>query len=90
MTSIQYTEDHVSEEFMDARYSYELAFDGCKLKKDEYCVMTATSSYGVMTETETSVYRIIEDGTKLELKDSLTSTTSDIIEIVELDKENLK
>jgi hypothetical protein len=90
VTSIKFTEDGVSEEFLEPGFTFKLSFDGCKLKDDEYCVMTSTSSYGGMSETESSVYRVTEEGTKLEIKDSLTSSTSEIIEIVELDKENLK
>lgn len=90
VTSIKFTEDGVSEEFLEPGSTFKLSFDGCKLEDDEYCVMTSTSSYGGMSETESSVYRVTGEGTKLEIKDSLTSSTSEIIEIVELDKENLK
>lgn len=90
VTSIKFTEDGVSEEYLESGSTFKLSFDGCKLKDDEYCVMTSTSTNGATSEIESSVYRVIEDGSKLEIKDSLTSSTSEIIEIVELDKENLK
>jgi len=90
VTSIKYTEDGVSEEYVESGSTFKMSFDGCKLKDDEYCVMTSTSTYGAISEIESSVYRVTADGTKLEIKDSLTSSSSEIIEIVELDKENLK
>jgi len=66
-------------------------FDGCKLKKDEYCNITTTTitnAFGFTSSTtENDLYRVIDDGTTLEIKaDSTTSTMT----IVELTRSSLK
>lgn len=66
-------------------------FDGCKLKKDEYCNMsttTTTNIFGITSSTtQSDLFRVIDDGTTLEIKtDSTTSTMT----ILELTKSNLK
>lgn len=90
VTSIKYTEDGTTEEGLIDGYSATLTFDGCKLKKDEFCGLTTVTSFGGDTETDTQVYRVVDDGETLETKENATSTSIDRLEIVELDKENLK
>jgi hypothetical protein len=66
-------------------------FDNCKLKNDEYCNMTTTTTtniFGVSTSTtENNMYRVIDEGVTLEVKNDSTTNT---ITIVELTKKNLK
>jgi hypothetical protein len=66
-------------------------FDNCKLKNDEYCNMTTTTTsnfFGVSTSTtQNDMYRVVDDGITLEIKNDSTSNS---ITIVELTNKNLK
>ena len=68
--------------------SGSMTFDGCKLKDDEFCTMTTTlkasALLGGATETDTYLYAVTDDGTKLQQKEDASSTTINVIEIVEL------
>ena len=65
-------------------------FDRCKLNNDEFCSMTTTRSLDGSTETEASVYRVTNDGTKLEQKENLEATSIESIDIVELTRNTLR
>jgi len=67
--------------FVDISYQ----FDGCKLKNDEYCNMTTTTTtnlFGVSTTTtELDSFRVIDDGSTLEVKTGSSSITMTILEL---------
>lgn len=67
----------------------ELTFDNCKLKNDEWCNLTTTTTEGNQSESEKSLYRVTGDGEVLEMKDDSNSTSIETITIVELDKKSL-
>lgn len=90
VTSMKFTEDNVSVEGMIPGLSATFAFDGCKLKKDEFCKLTTTSTFDGETETDIQFYRVTDDGETLELKDTESSTIIQTIEIIELTKTDLK
>jgi len=68
--------------------SASITFEGCKLKDDEFCKMTMTlkssALLGGATETDSYLYAVTDDGTKLQQKEDASSTTINVIEIVEL------
>lgn len=65
-------------------------FGGCKLKDDEYCNLTLTISDGEDATTSTGVYRVTNNGAKLETKENVAATEINVIEILELTKTTLK
>lgn len=70
--------------------SFEMTFDGCKLKADEWCNVTTTSTFDGDTETDAGMYRVTDDGTTLETMDDVTSSLIRKITIVELTKTNME
>lgn len=66
--------------------SASMNFEGCKLKKDDWCNVTTTTSILGSTDVDNSIYRVTGDGTKLETKDSYTSSYVRVINIIELTK----
>ncbi len=79
-------------DLIDQGGSATMTFDGCKLKKDEWCTISSTF-YEPLTDTTTvsnDLYRVTGDGTVLETKESDTSSTVTLITIVDLTKTDLK
>ncbi|NOQ71406.1 MAG: hypothetical protein GQ574_05370 [Crocinitomix sp.] len=75
-TSINYTEDGVTVDILEAGFitSATYVFDGCKLKNDEFCNLTTTFVTSLGTNTSTDVYNVINDGVTLQVKDEMGST----------------
>ncbi len=69
-----------------------MTFDACKLKKDEWCNVSSNIFNPVdsITEISSDLYRVIDDGTTLETKESDTSSTTTLMTITELTKTSLK
>lgn len=68
----------------------ELDFDNCKLKNDEFCTVTSIITLDNDDPTYwVSVYKISEDGTKLEMGESKYDTELDEFEIISIDEESL-
>lgn len=86
ITSLVSTGGGVSFDFIALGGTGTMMFDGCKLKTDEWCSMTSTTTFGGLTDTEIDVYRVTGDGVTLESKDSDTSTTVSKMTIVDLTK----
>ena len=61
-----------------------MSFEACKLKDDEFCNVTTTINTDFGDATEADIYRVSNDGTTLEVKDDLSSTTINSSEIVDL------
>ncbi|MDG1914324.1 MAG: hypothetical protein P8I55_07010 [Crocinitomix sp.] len=89
-TSYTVTEDGVTSDLIAFGFGVEMDFDRCKLNNDEFCSMTTTRSLDGSTETEASVYRVTNDGTKLEQKENLEATSIETIDIVELTRSTLR
>jgi hypothetical protein len=86
-TSVKSTEDGVTFELIGTFVtSYTFVFDGCKLKTDEFCNVTATLVSPFGTETEADLYRVVGDGETIEMKDDASSTTISTATITELTK----
>lgn len=66
--------------------SMTFTFDGCKLKKDEFCSVKTVTSYadGTPTQTLDDLYRVTNDGETIEMKDDASSTTINTATINEL------
>jgi hypothetical protein len=69
-------------------------FNNCKLKKDEWCsgsnTLTMPELLGGETETTNYEYRVLGDGTQLEIKDSDTTADTRVMTIVTLTKSELE
>jgi hypothetical protein len=65
-------------------YTQTMTFTACKLKTDEWCAMSSTTTWGNITGTEADVFRVTGDGMTLESKDDDTSSTITSITINEL------
>ena len=67
-----------------------MTFNGCKLKKDEWCTgstsITYPSTFGGGTETESFVFKVTGDGTTMETKEHADSTDVSTMTIVSLTK----
>ncbi len=86
-TSVKSTDDGVTVELIGTFVtSYTFVFDGCKLKTDEFCNVTSTIVTPFGTETEADLYRVTEDGEKIEMKDDASSTTVNTATITDLTK----
>ncbi len=75
------TVDWLAEGFIN---SVTMSFEACKLKDDEFCNVTTTINTDFGDATEADIYRVSNDGTTLEVKDDLSSTTINSSEIVDL------
>ena len=70
-------------------YTQSMTFTACKLKTDEWCTMSSTTTWGNLTDTETDVFRVTGDGMTLESKDDDTSSTIWSMTINELTKSEM-
>lgn len=89
-TEFKVTEGELTVDYLAFGFAVQMNFDGCKLKNDEFCNMTTTITFDGDTDTEASVYRVTNDGERLEQKENLAATTIQTIDIVELTKTTLK
>ena len=70
-------------------YTQSMTFTACKLKTDEWCTMSSTTTWGNLTDTESDVFRVTGDGMTLESKDDDTSSTIWSMTINELTKSEM-
>ena len=92
VTELKVTEDGVTVDLIESGWvnSATVMFDGCKLKDDEFCSMTTTTTTDFGDDTEVDVYAVADDGTTLQTKDDVASTEIETVEIVELSKTDCK
>lgn len=89
-TSLTVSEGATTIDVLESGMTYKMTFDGCKLKDDEFCNLTVTLANGTDSETNTFIYRVTNDGTRMETKEDAASTSIDAIEIEELTRSSLK
>ena len=71
--------------------SAEFTFENCKLKKDELCNATYTEINALdITTVDSSLYKVTEEGTKIETQEDPSSTTITAYEILDLTNSLLK
>ena len=68
--------------------SMSFTFDNCKLKDDTWCNVSSTITIFGDTEMNTSMYKVTNDGTQIEVLDS--AGTTDVITIQELTDSEMK
>lgn len=92
VTSLVVTEDGSSIDLIESGFitSASIMFEGCKLKDDEFCSMTTTTTTEFGSDTESDVYAVTDDGETLQTKDDEESSEIETIEIVELTKTDCK
>ena len=86
-TSFIVTDGTDSFDFLLLGTSFEMLFENCKLKDEETCNLTVTTNNGSDTEVENLMYKVIDDGNKLEWIDD--TNNSEIFTIAELTKTKL-
>ena len=86
-TSFIVTDGSDSFDFLLLGVSFEMQFENCKLKKEETCDITLTTSDGDDTEVENGQYKVIDDGSKMEFIGD--NNQSEIYTIKELTKTKL-
>jgi hypothetical protein len=75
---------------IDADEIYTIEFKACKLKKEEYCVVTVSEVYFGQTFTFTGDFKVIDKGETLELRFTSQGTTQiSRFKIKELSKSTL-
>lgn len=80
-TTFIVTDGQDSEDFLtEFGLKYELQFENCKLKTDETCDITTTSTYPDETFVENGQYKVIDDGSKIEYIGSNNQTEFYIID----------
>ncbi len=90
-TSFTLTEDGTTTELLGSGgfvTSASVSYSNCKLKNDEFCNSSNTIVTPFGTETTTNLYRVTNDGTTMEVKESDTSAV-ETVNIVELNGFNL-
>jgi hypothetical protein len=75
---------------LDLFTSLNYSFDGCKLKKDEFCNVTITIVADGETDTDIGLYTVIDDGVTLQIQDDATAADNINMEIIELSNSTLK
>ena len=71
--------------------SFTMTFEKCKLKDGDFCTMSTDLHYFLGDPVQdTSLFIVTGDGTTLEVKDDLSSTTIVKTDIIELTKTTLK
>ena len=88
VTKMLITEDGKSIDIIGLGASSTMTFNACKLKDNEYCDMSATTTFDGDTDVATGVFKVTEDGTKLVQADSDTSSTTTTMDIIELTNSN--
>lgn len=86
VTSYLVKSDEFSFDAVTFGLDVEMSFDNCKLKDDEFCMVTLTAKEDDETTKETTLYRVIEDGKVLEFKDQDGQISK--MEIIELTNSN--
>lgn len=88
VTKMLVTEDGKSIDIISLGATATMNFQACKLKDNEYCDMSATTTFDGETDTENGVFKVTEDGTKLVQAESDTASTTTTMDIIELTKSN--
>jgi hypothetical protein len=79
----------VTVDLITAGFSFKSTFNSCKLKKDEWCTGTSTTTFAGVDNIDNQVFRVTGDGTVFEWKEHKDSTTVTSMTIDELDKSTL-
>lgn len=89
-TKFTETDGGVTVDYIAAGSSMSMTFTKCKLKSDDWCPCTSSTTFGGFTFTDNDmVYRVSGDGTMLDTKDHKDSTEITSMTIVELTKDKV-
>lgn len=72
-TKYEVTENGTVSDYLEIGLDFYFYFDNCKLKKNEYCQITTTISNNITSESDIQLYRVINDGNTLEIKDPIVA-----------------
>lgn len=56
-------------------FNYEVTYDKCKLKEDEFCTYSESYTFLTATTADSGLFRVAGDGDRIETKDDFSSTT---------------
>ena len=86
-TSFQTTDadGNITDFVKDGEGTYQVTFEKCKLKDDEFCTYSFVQTIGEITISDTALYNVTNDGEQFNVKDDFSSTTlvSTRIEFIE-------
>ncbi|MGV6862135.1 MAG: hypothetical protein ACWA41_10205 [Putridiphycobacter sp.] len=83
-TKVQYVEDGKTLDMIGMGAVIKYEFKNCKLEDNEYCEMSVATTFNGATDTENSVFKVIDDGATLVIAESDTASTTSEMNIVEL------
>jgi hypothetical protein len=70
-TNYEVTENGTTSDYLEIGLDFDFHFDNCKLQKNDYCQITTTVSNNLTSNSEIKLYRVINDGMTLEIKDPI-------------------
>jgi hypothetical protein len=70
-TNYEVTENGTTSDYLEIGLDFDFHFDNCKLQKNDYCQITTTVSNNLTSNSEIKLYRVIDDGMTLEIKDPI-------------------
>ena len=89
-TNYEVTENGFTSDYLEIGLDFDFHFDNCKLKKNDYCQITTTISNNIASESDINLYRIIDDGKTLEIKDPIDSEHITIYTIDKVNNQKVK
>ena len=89
-TTYEVTENGSTSDYLEIGLDFDFHFDNCKLKKNDYCQITTTISNNIASETDINLYRVIDDGQTLEIKDPIDADQTTIYTIDKVNNQKVK
>lgn len=89
-TNYEVTENGTTSDYLEIGLDFNFHFDNCKLQKNEYCQITTTISNDITSESDIKLYRVINDGTTLEIKDPIVAENTITYTIDKISNQKVK
>ena len=91
-TAINYevTENGSASDYLEIGLDFDFHFDNCKLQKNDYCQITTTISNNMTSDSDIKLYRVIDDGMTLEIKDPIVAENTITYSIDKISSQKVK
>ena len=91
-TAINYevTENDSTSDYIEIGLDFDFHFDNCKLQKNDYCQITTTISNNMTSDSDIKLYRVIDDGMTLEIKDPIVAENTITYSIDKISSQKVK
>lgn len=89
-TTYEVTENGSKSDYLEIGLDFYFHFDNCKLKKNDYCQITTTVSNNTSSDSDIKLYRVIDDGKTLEIKDPIETDNIITYTIDKVNSQKLK